>query len=93
MWDSLPLPDLLLVVAYGDVTSRSDRHAYSVLDVREAGGHRLLRLRNPWGHYSWKGAWSDGSVNWTPELRAQLLAGKEGDGGGVFWIGYDDLLK
>ncbi|KAF0313377.1 Calpain-D [Amphibalanus amphitrite] len=68
------------------------RHAYSVLDVREAAGYRLLRLRNPWGHYSWRGQWSEGSDAWTPELRAQLSPGGGGDGGGVFWISYDDLL-
>ena len=68
-------------------------HAYSVLDVREAAGYRLLRLRNPWGHYSWRGQWSDASDCWTPELRAQLMNGTGGDGGGVFWISYDDLLR
>lgn len=26
--------------------------------------HVLLRLRNPWGHTEWKGAWADGHENW-----------------------------
>ncbi len=68
------------------------RHAYSVLDVRDLDGIRLLRMRNPWGHFSWNGGWSDKSDLWTPELKESLLVHDETDDG-VFWIGYDDVLK
>ncbi|KAL0830091.1 hypothetical protein ABMA28_003548 [Loxostege sticticalis] len=45
------------------------RHAYSVLDVVEvAGPTRLLRLRNPWGHYTWRGAWAHGCARWSDEV-------------------------
>lgn len=42
-------------------------HAYAVLHAREVNGKRFVVLRNPWGKGEWKGAWSDGSKEWTPE--------------------------
>lgn len=67
------------------------RHAYSVLDVRDINGIRLLRLRNPWGHFSWKGDWADDSETWTPQLREMLMP--HGASDGVFWISFEDVLK
>lgn len=67
------------------------RHAYSVLDVRDIHGNRLLKLRNPWGHYSWRGDWSDDSEMWTDELRDLLMP--LGASEGVFWISFEDVLR
>ncbi|CAM6001731.1 unnamed protein product [Sphagnum balticum] len=67
------------------------RHAYSVLDVQDISSQRLLRLRNPWGHYSWKGEWSDSSPLWTNSLRDKLIP--HGADEGVFWISFRDVLK
>lgn len=67
------------------------RHAYSVLDVRDIQNHRLLKLRNPWGHYSWRGDWSDDSNLWTEELQEILMP--HGASEGVFWISFEDVLK
>jgi calpain-15 len=67
------------------------RHAYSVLDVKDLDGIRLVRMRNPWGHFSWNGDWSDISDIWTPELRDLLLT--PGGDDGVFWIAFQDVLK
>lgn len=42
-------------------------HAYSVLQVYEADGLRLVELRNPWGRGEWEGDWSDSSKKWGTE--------------------------
>ena len=72
-------------------------HAYSILDVRQLnfrkGSWKLLRLRNPWRKYSWKGNWSDQDLIWksSPELKAELqpLGADEG----IFWIEFEDFFK
>ncbi|KAL9131646.1 MAG: hypothetical protein Q9217_000457 [Psora testacea] len=67
------------------------QHAYSIMDALEKNGQKLLKIRNPWGTDEWRGAWSDGSEQWTPEWM-QLLDHRFGDDG-MFWISYDDLLR
>ncbi|XP_053616241.1 calpain-D isoform X2 [Plodia interpunctella] len=71
------------------------RHAYSVLDVVElleaSTPTRLLRLRNPWGHYTWRGAWAHACPRWTEHAK-RVLQHDDRDQG-VFWISFDDVLK
>ncbi|GMT16036.1 hypothetical protein PFISCL1PPCAC_7333, partial [Pristionchus fissidentatus] len=67
------------------------RHAYSVLDVRQEGCHRLIRLRNPWGRRVWIGDWSDNWSGWPADLKRRLLPPGE-HSPGAFWMPYADFL-
>lgn len=49
-------------------------HAYGLIaatTVTDKSGGRvnILKLRNPWGSFEWKGDWSDTSDCWTSELQ------------------------
>ncbi|KAK2730457.1 calpain-like protein [Colletotrichum kahawae] len=76
---------------WGERKGIIEMHAYSVMKAVEMDNQRLVLLKNPWGKGEWKGAWSDGSSQWTPEW-LQKLNHKFGDDG-AFWISYHDLLK
>lgn len=67
-------------------------HAYAILAVREARGNLLLKVRNPWGNFEWKGDWSDTSPLWTPEMRHELSPEFD-QNDGTFYISYKDFLE
>ncbi|CAL1138691.1 unnamed protein product [Cladocopium goreaui] len=74
-------------------------HAYSVLEVQEVYGLRMIRLRNPWGKEEWRGAWSRGSCSWMehPHVASDLAqrAGRldVGRPDGAFWMSFDDFAN
>jgi calpain-7 len=72
-------------------------HAYAVLAVVQTkNGTRLLQLKNPWAHQSWKGRFSSGDKeSWSVSLSKEVgydpvIAAKHDDG--VFWICWEDIL-
>jgi len=72
-------------------------HAYSLIGVFSVtvpgrGQVRLLKIRNPHAKYTWRGAWSDRSPCWTPEIRKQLQIPVEGNAG-VFVMEIADFVK
>ncbi|XP_060084243.1 calpain-15-like [Ylistrum balloti] len=69
------------------------RHSYSILDVKDVEGNRLIRLRNPWGRFSWKGDWYDNSPCWdTISYHAKEDLMLHGDNAGIFWMSLSDLM-
>jgi calpain-15 len=82
-----------------DDTHKSDtgiveRHAYSILDVQDVEGFKMVQLRNPWGASEWNGDWSDRSPLWeaNPRVARKLRhAGAADDG--AFWMTYADYVR
>lgn len=76
-------------------------HAYSVLDVYEVEGNKLIQLRNPWGEETeWLGAWGDKSKEWTERRRRMVYERMQqrgvqqtdiGKSDGVFWMSIADF--
>ncbi|KAI4891005.1 hypothetical protein NFI96_023014 [Prochilodus magdalenae] len=73
------------------------KHAYSITAAEEVhvGGSlvQLVRLRNPWGHKEWNGAWSDNSKEWDqvlPQEKAKLNYSADD---GEFWMAYTDYVQ
>mmetsp|Transcript_8461 Transcript_8461/g.21610 ORF Transcript_8461/g.21610 Transcript_8461/m.21610 type:complete len:737 (-) Transcript_8461:23-2233(-) len=77
-------------VAKDDPGGLVSGHAYSVLELRQAGGVRLIKLRNPWGSFEWNGDWSDSSSLWTPQMVAAFNFRRSDDG--EFWMSWDDFM-
>eukprot|EP00931_Biecheleriopsis_adriatica_P051101 TRINITY_DN29611_c0_g1_i1.p1 TRINITY_DN29611_c0_g1~~TRINITY_DN29611_c0_g1_i1.p1 ORF type:complete len:628 (+),score=124.45 TRINITY_DN29611_c0_g1_i1:44-1927(+) len=70
------------------------KHAYSLLQVVSADGHRLVQVRNPWGKGGeWKGAWSDNSEEWRkhPHVRQDLCPTQVDDG--RFWMPWEKFAE
>ncbi|CCW65413.1 unnamed protein product [Phytomonas sp. EM1] len=97
MEETLRRPDTGVEARYARLGLRL-HHGYTVLQLEEAGGRRLLRLRNPWGTgEEWTGGWAKSDSSWTtePEIRAQCYrdGGEPSDPDGTFWMEWTDAVN
>ncbi|KAL6195012.1 hypothetical protein ACLB2K_030634 [Fragaria x ananassa] len=66
-------------------------HAYSLLQVREVDGHKLIQIRNPWANeVEWNGPWSDSSPEWTDRMKHKLKHIPQSKDG-IFWMSWQDF--
>ncbi|XP_022729421.1 calpain-type cysteine protease DEK1 isoform X1 [Durio zibethinus] len=66
-------------------------HAYSLLQVKEVDGHKLVQIRNPWANeVEWNGPWSDSSLEWTDRMRHKLKHVPQSKDG-IFWMSWQDF--
>ena len=70
-------------------------HAYSILDAKRfnKGKQTLLKLRNPWGSFEWKGAWSDHAPEWDKNPTIKKLCKHVAADDGTFWISLEDFVQ
>lgn len=71
------------------------KHAFSLLSIHELNNNgtlvKLVRIRNPWGKFEWKGEWSDGSKEWTPEL--DKITGHTNEDDGTFYMPFNRFCE
>lgn len=67
-------------------------HAYSILKLIEADGHKLIQIRNPWGRGEWTGDWGDDSELWTTRMM-NLCNYEDTAEDGVFWMDFNDYVE
>lgn len=64
---------------------------YSLVEVVESKGHRLMRFRDPWLVNDWSGGeWVEGSANWTDELKEEINPIFSED---FFWLSFEEFTQ
>ncbi|KAJ4971714.1 hypothetical protein NE237_004813 [Protea cynaroides] len=66
-------------------------HGYSLLQVREVDGYKLVQIQNPWANeVEWNGPWSDSSPEWTDRMKYKLKYVPQSKDG-IFWMSWQDF--
>lgn len=61
---------------------------YTLLDIAEYNGEKLVRMRNTKGTTEWNGAWSDHDKRWD-DIQEEFRAEKKNDG--IFYMPFTDF--
>ena len=67
--------DCLITIGTGSIEDEDSIglvgcHAYGVLEIVEFNGLRMMLVKNPWGHFRYRGKYSvEDKQSWTPQLK------------------------
>jgi len=67
--------------------------AYSVCNVLESEGNRLVKMRNAWGKGGFQGEWSSISEKWDQNIETAKAARFSRAPEGTFWMSFDEFMS
>lgn len=67
-------------------------HAYTIISAHDIKGLKLVKIRNPWGSFEWKGDYSDKSPKWNEIPELKKLVGYKNSDDGEFFMSLSDFL-
>lgn len=80
--------------SYGESDCVSN-YSYSVIGAYKVnttkGNVKLIKIRNPWGNFEWKGDWCDSSSLWTRHIKDEVEF--ESSDKGIFYMSMEDYLS
>lgn len=92
--------DCLITIGTGLIPDEDNvglvsNHAYGVLEIYEYENHKIMLVKNPWGHFRWNGKFSTvDKVSWTPLMKKVLhYDDLNQNDNGIFWIDFDSVLE
>jgi hypothetical protein len=99
LWKELTIAEISKYVICANSSNKSDNiyeqgivknHSYSIIGVFNFPNNiNLVKLRNPWGAFEWKGDYSDSSPKWTEEMKKATNFKLQQDG--IFFMSITDF--
>ena len=66
-------------------------HAYSILKIAEYNGEMILKLRNPWSYFEFKGKYREDNEQIWADQQLRDLIGYEKKDDGIFCMTLDEF--
>jgi calpain-15 len=78
-----------------DDNDSASNYSYTILGTFKVntsnGNVKLVKIRNPWDNFEWKGDWSDSSRLWTNNIKEEVDF--ESNDKGIFYMSLQDYVE